>query len=222
MLPICVVRQGNVFGPEYIELMQNQLGERPIQISDNFPSIPLIGPSFLPGMGCVTLQTGLSGWWAKMELFAPWNEHLRPFLFLDLDTYVVGDISEIRSDPGDRLLMLRDFNRTERPASGVMVVPKDTGHIWDAWQKNPDTSIQGGDQTFIGRFCDGFLQDMFPNQIYSYKLHCRDRPKGSIVCFHGKPKPHELGPSDGWAYRFWTERTGYRAADGNLEAHQAL
>lgn len=215
MLPICVVRQGDAFGPEYLDLMWMQcpieeLGDLFV-LTDDDTGLAYEHP----------LKTGLQGWWAKMELFAPWNEHLRPFLFLDLDTFIVGDISGIRSNDGDKLLMLRDFNR-DKPASGVMIVPKDTSHIWEAWQANPDMSGPGGDQAWLARFCEGYLQDEYPNQIYSFKLDCRQRPKGSIVCFHGKPKPHELGHGDGWAYEHWLKHTGNPASDGSLQDVAAL
>jgi len=58
-----------------------------------------------------------------------------------------------------------------------------------------------GDQEYIGK-CVGkeaeFLQDIFPNQIVSYKAHCLKRgedmiPEGArIICFHGTPKPQDL------------------------------
>lgn len=224
MLPICVVRQGTAFGPEYIDLMASQLGETYLCLTDQHSEFST--PRRYP------LKTGLQGWWAKMELFAPWNEHLRPFLFLDLDTFIVGDISEIRracedisSTPyaGEGFEMLADFNKgANYGASGVMIIGKKQDHIWDAWQKNPDTSIQGGDQAFLSRFPHGILQAQFPNQIYSYKLDCRQRPKGSIVCFHGKPKPHELGHGDGWAYEHWLKHTGNPASDGSLQDVAAL
>ena len=32
-------------------------------------------------------------------------------------------------------------------------------------------------------------------KTYSYKLHCKDGvpEDASVVCFHGKPRPHEIG-----------------------------
>jgi hypothetical protein len=41
-----------------------------------------------------------------------------------------------------------------------------------------------------------YWQDIAPNHLVSWKVHCRNGipPSATIVAFHGKPKPWELGP----------------------------
>lgn len=188
-LEIVLVRQGTKFPKQYVGLFDD-----PLTLTDQWDTPGRTRP----------LRRLLPGWWSKMELFAPENESIRPCLFFDLDTYVLGDISDLLQ-PFEGLGMLRDFNFPERPASGVMFVPRDTDRIWREWERCPqlhmDRAGRKGDQAFIGKFCDWFIQDRFEG-IVSYKKHARENPTGRIVCFHGFPKPHEC---DGWAGEHWNK-----------------
>ena len=137
------------------------------------------------------------GWWGKMELFAPWWEHTRPFLYFDLDTFILDDIRDLADWKPDELWMLEDAYQKGKGQSAIMAIPKDTSEIWEKWIKNPLQWTQmPGDQDFLRLFKPKFLQERFSG-IYSYKAdHCYDKPKGRIVFFHGKPRPHE---AEGWA-----------------------
>lgn len=195
MLRPVIVRQGELFTPRYVDLLVKQLApHKPLLLTDR---------SYIDGTDAIELRDQLPGWWSKMELFAPWNEELRPFVFFDLDTYVLDNIDDILSDSGERLLMLRDFYQPTNPASGMMIVPKNTEYIWDCWMHDPmghmSRFIGAGDQGFLGVFNQGFLQDTYDG-ISSYKVHGKEKPGGRIVCFHGRPKPHE---TDGWAGDIW-------------------
>jgi hypothetical protein len=46
------------------------------------------------------------------------------------------------------------------------------------------------------------LQEMHPGEFVSYKTHCtKGVPDGArVVCFHGRPRPHEVG---GWVKDYW-------------------
>jgi hypothetical protein len=199
-LPVCLVRQGDKYSLDYVRLLQQQIGNQAELIC-------LTDRDCIPGVKAVPLVGNAPGWWAKMELFAPWNAKLRPFLFLDLDTYVLGAIAPVLADPGDKLKMLRDFYNPPDAASGVMIVPKDCSEIYGVWHGDPDGIMSrckaGGDQQFTGHFCRSFLQDEYPGMISSYKVHSREEPTSPIVCFHGIPKPHE---ADGWAGDIWHKR----------------
>lgn len=78
--------------------------------------------------------------------------------------------------------------------------------IYEAFKSDPEYHVARcvtprlwGDQGFIADLSPlpiDMLQDRFPDQIVSYKFHCRDNgnvaPEGaSIVCYHGEPKPWE-------------------------------
>lgn len=188
---VVLVRQGDKFSPRYVELLTEQVkqhfGYRVVTLTDQTDT---------PGH-TLPLLSGLTGWWAKLELFAPWNEKIRPFVFFDLDTYILQDIRDFV--PGEELLMLRDFYRNA-PASGVMFVPKKT-EVWNKWDGN--TNYKRGDGEYIGKFCKGYLQDRYRG-IFSYKadLLPLTPPDESvrIVCFHGLPKPPD---TDGWSGEIW-------------------
>ena len=182
------MRQGKKYSPRYVEILIGQVRS---------PVITLTDQKDTPGE-VRQLRNGYQGWTAKMELFAPWNEDLRPCLFLDLDTFVLGAIDDILANPGQDLWLIRDFYHGHRSNSGLMILPKDTKNIWRRFQREPlDRFVDGN---FLNRFPHRVMQDTYDG-IVSYKADsCAERPKGRIVCWHGKPKPHECG---GWVADIW-------------------
>lgn len=149
----------------------------------------------------------LWGWWSKLEWFAPWNADLRPCLVFDLDTFVVGDIDPVLQLDPDRLWMIRQFlNATRLGESGIFIAPRDQelcDAIWHAVE-SLDLSAIYGDGVFLRQFPHSFIPDEVDG-ILSYKAHRLQGgyPAGTrVVCFHGRPRPHEAG---GWA-RNWFDR----------------
>lgn len=164
--------------------------------------ITLTDESETPGL-ILPLARGLPGWWSKIELFAPWNRFLRPFLYLDLDTYVLDDISDILEWRPDKLVMLSDFYVPKSLQSAVMVVPNYDDGIWDAFRpEHMEIHKNGGDQDFIASVVPDALrlQEHFGG-ITSYKVHGADT--GRIVCFHGQPKPHTASDKHPWIKSVW-------------------
>lgn len=144
------------------------------------------------------LESAWRGWGAKIELFAPWFEY-RPCLYIDLDTYILGNLTPLLTVP-KKLSIIRDFNDHRRGNSGVMKIPEDTSKIWSGCQ-NYDGIRPDGD--LINTFPHDYLQDQYPGMIKSYKVDkLQDsKPNCSIMCFHGRPKPHN---ATGWAGEVWT------------------
>lgn len=200
-LPIALVRQGTVYPGKYVDLLRSQVpGATFVLLSDQ--------PDYLDVPITVPLQAGLPGWWSKMELFAPWFQPYRPCLYLDLDTYVVGDISDILSFRPMDFWMLRDYIRPNGGQSAVMLIPEDTGTIWDAFSAGSKRIMaqyrrppRVGDQAFLEQFPFHRLQDQFDG-LTSYRLHEMNKnvPDGRVISFHGHPKPHEC---NGWAGEVW-------------------
>lgn len=154
--------------------------------------------SLHPGTLCRPADRTLTGWWQKLLLFKPGmfpdGERV---LYLDLDTTIVGRLDDIAGYDG-RFAILRDFYRPTGYGSGVMAWRAGFGaHIWETWNAAGRPMPPGGDQQWIEQCVPDAdrLQPLFPGQIVSYKADCaRGVPAGArLVCFHGRPKPHELG-----------------------------
>jgi len=191
-LPVLLVRQGDKFEPRYVELLTEQ-----IQKWGQTDVITLTDQADTPGK-TRRLAMSYEGWTAKMELFAPWNEDLRPCVFFDLDTMILFDITDITGMQPKDLWLIRDFYLHHRSNSGMMVIPKDTREIWSAFQGNTMVPFKDGD--FLNEFPHKVLQDEYVG-IVSYKANeCQEAPKGRIVCWHGRPKPHEC---EGWVKDIW-------------------
>jgi hypothetical protein len=155
------------------------------------------------------MENNWPGWWSKMEIFRP--DIAGDFLYFDLDTVIVGDLSDIARIR--QLTMLTDFFVPSYLASGVMYLPWfERGDVWKKWIKGPEAHMR----TQLGHGDGGFLrdhwkdrptrwQDELPGQIISYKAHVRkpqhptmEKGNGAIpdnarvVCFHGTPRPRNV------------------------------
>lgn len=200
----CVLRSGGAYRPEHVQRLASQArtfapGEAIVCLSD-------VG---VPGVPTVPLSGRWSGWWAKLELFAPgmFPRGAR-ILYLDLDSTIVGPLDDMirRREP---FLALADFYRrppiqpTRGLGSGLMMWTAGeqddlyTGFAADAGGVMA-RYLTGGDQRWIERErikAVTFWDDVVPGQAVSYKVHCRDRgvPAGArVVCFHGRPKPWDV------------------------------
>ncbi len=144
------------------------------------------------------------GWWSKMELFRP--DIQEDILYMDLDTIIYSDLSPIYDMCANNPfpIMIAPFH-TE-VGSGVMWLPKKYRQIvWKKWISNPNYWInkykKSGDQGFIYDIYKPIVllfQDIIPGCIVSFKEHCKNYVPDNaiIICYHGKPKPHETN----WSY----------------------
>ena len=144
-------------------------------------------------------------WWCKLEAFRPENADLRPCLFIDLDTFILGDLAPLLAvDPG--LWLIHNFAHPETSNSGLFIAPDSelSDKIWQASQATNTLVLGRGDGTFLAGFKHRRLTDEFAD-ILSYKRdQLYDGPKNArIVCFHGKPKPHQC---DKWAKEYFDAR----------------
>jgi len=153
----------------------------------------------------IPIPSSYPGWWSKLWLFSPEFEYLRPFLYMDLDTLINGDIASIFPTAPELFYTIRDFYQPQNLASGIMWIPADSNKvekIWNEWEKNPFKHIKTfkGDQDFIGRVVKA--DSYFSNElVVSFKPKRRwllERPKAPIVCFHGVPSIWEASESVVW------------------------
>lgn len=149
----------------------------------------------------IPLRQGWPGWWSKIELFLlpP------PVLYFDLDTMLTGDLADLAEQAEKwQFTMLRDFYRKDGLGSGLIAwgLPMETLH--DKFAEDADGWIKKcgskGDQCFIELNVNppgvARWQDELPGQVVSYKVHVAGRgvpPGARAVCFHGKPKPRDIG-----------------------------
>lgn len=142
-------------------------------------------------------------WWGKIELFRRDLFKGEQVFFFDLDTFIVGSLNNIVRFVGS-FCALRDFYRPHIMGSGFMSWNgSGVYRIYDEFVQHDRKYINNtpeGDQAFINLYkpCIEYAQDIFPDEIVSYKVHCLRGTqatlpeKAKVVCFHGKPRPHEI------------------------------
>jgi hypothetical protein len=145
----------------------------------------------------------LDSWWNKLCLFSndipiPKGETI---FYIDLDTLVIDNINEFLVLDYDRLTMLKDFyhgivKSANCYGSGLMAWKHGAyNFIWTRFISNAKKYVEQagtyGDQWWIEKNVKTvkIWQDLFPDQVVSFKLHCRKGiPKNAkIICYHGRP-----------------------------------
>lgn len=209
MLNVVCIQTGNYLGrgAEYVRKLRAQV-KRHLTLPHRFFVVTDDASSLYPGMTCK--PAALPGWWEKIRLFKPGMFEGR-VLFLDLDTYLVGNIDDIASY-GGQFATLQDFWRPQGLGPAVMLwEPGDfTASIWQEFEaQGKPMSHPQGDQFWLENLDQGkfakridILQRLYPGAFVSYKTHAVEAvPEGAkVVCFHGKPRPHE---ATGWAEGVW-------------------
>lgn len=201
MLNIVTVQVGNYCnrGSEYVERLFHGFDEyldgyerRYWCITDDLSSLP-------PEVWPIEAEPGVKGWWNKISLFKPGMlPQGERVLFSDLDAIPVGDLSYIAKYRG-KFAAIRDFYNLIHIQSCLMAWEAGTmDHIWQSWNDAGKPQFDPrGDQAFIECMqgqCD-YWQDILPGQVVSYKQLRRLGGVPShtrLVCFHGRPRPHEV------------------------------
>jgi len=209
MIDIVCLKWGNKYGPEYVNRLYRGIqrnidgsrisGYRFWCFTDDARGLnPEIKVHDLP------CSTRLEIWWNKLWLFSedmPVDRGSKIF-YVDLDTLITGDITDMLLAPTHELVVLRDFYHGIARSAGVMGSGLmawrhgDYTDIWTEFWKDPETHIRDlqplGDQKWIeNRTHDrrGFWQDLFPDRVISYKVHCAQGlpHQASVICYHGRP-----------------------------------
>ena len=211
-LMICtVLRSGGDYDARYVAALRRQVE----QFAPAEPWGWRVHTDMLDG--AVALTQGWPGWWSKMEVFAPVDSDR---LYLDLDTLVVGPLQPLvdAARAAARFVCLRDFYRPDGYGTGLMWLPAGWGaHVYNKFRGQAAAMMQrfGGDQNLLEAAVPhaALWQDIAPGRVVSYKplpipgAFLAAAPAGaSVICFHGRPRPHELAP-DNWAARLWRGET---------------
>lgn len=210
MINIVCLKFGTKFAPDYVNRLYfgfkrnltipftfNCFTDDGKGLNSDIKIFPL--PHKLPGVG----------WWQKLYLFSKEIPVKGRIFYADLDTVITGNVDHIVSYPKG-FMVLHDFFafRNKRhidkyggkynTAVGSGLMAWDAGkhsHIWETFIKDPQKVINylkpDGDQRWVQvqqkeRI---YFQDLFVNQVLSFKTHCtRGLPQTArIVCYHGKP-----------------------------------
>ncbi|HEQ98819.1 MAG TPA: hypothetical protein ENO22_05710 [candidate division Zixibacteria bacterium] len=221
---VCVYRTGGDYSIEYVRRLALGVMKH-LTLPHKFVCLTDEDPYKLRRLvldEIVPLHYDWPGWWSKIEMFAL----MGPALYLDLDTVIVGDINPLGSwisESHNALMMLRGFYRKDI-CSGIMGWNGSLLWIYETFREfasdghfkhtpralflnNKRRSFRG-DQEWLRDLLKNrgdpeiiMAQDIFSG-ICSYKVHvlkagrlphdCR------IVCFHGRPRPHEIKPVPAW------------------------
>lgn len=181
---VCVLRSGGDFLPEHVQRLARQV-----------PDLVCLSDVPVEGVKTIQLQHDWLGWWAKMEIYRP--DIKGDVFYLDLDTTVY----KMPAMP-ERDCVLTDFGDRNVIGSGLMYLTEaKRAVIWDAWMRNPNANMAkhmswpAGDQGFVFPYLRHALRWQRLAKVYSYKADCkRGIPADAeIVCFHGKPRPWDIG-----------------------------
>lgn len=205
------MRSGGAYTPDHVRWLHQQLPRRCKSVC--LTDVPIAG------LDCYPLEQGWPSWWSKLELFNPGGPLGRRHLFyIDLDSVIVGDITELLAVR--QYTLLTDFYRETQtdppPASAVMSIPVEVkAPIWRQFIADPARHMREctapnkhGDQGFIGTtgITAQRWQDVMPGTVVSFKKDVAQMGRYSravgtgqipasarIVCFHGSPRPWESG-----------------------------
>lgn len=207
-----VLKSGGIYTPEWVAKLKAGV-ERHLKLPHRFVCLSDVD------VPCerIPLEHDWPGWWSKIELFKLEG----PVLYFDLDTAIVGDLSDIAftaGNPLDGFKILQDFYRKDGWGSGVM--GWSGRHVVEGWFKafaeRPEFWMQfcgiRGDQHFIENMDHKVTrtwQRLLPNQIVSYKVHCCNAQllggnyfahhipnDARAVCLHGLPKFRDMPAND--------------------------
>jgi hypothetical protein len=217
MIEVVCVKVGDKYADEYVINLFNGV-KRHLTHSYRFSCITDSPIESIKGINWIPCPEYLKGWWAKLYLFSPDNGLKGTCLYLDLDQIIIGDLNKfIEFKQPNSLFMIHDFVRNFNPdfkgtnSSVMMWDTEEANGLYEVIDKR-DLYEQSGDQGFIffesktpihywpydwvkswkwevlkGGIC-GFYYNNAP--IYRYKeTNLKDT---SILCFHGKPDPHEI------------------------------
>lgn len=195
----CVLKSGGIYDATWVARLRDGVA-RHLPLPHRFVCLSDVD------VPCerIPLEHNWPGWWSKIELFKLRGQ----VLYFDLDTAIVGDISEIAECArSNGLTMLRDFYALDHLGSGVMAWGDDASALYNVFSRNPDESMKVrrarmGDQAFIeetfGEENIWRWQDFVGDQIVSYKVHCRNGvpPNARVICLHGQPKFADMPAND--------------------------
>lgn len=190
----CVYKTGGDFTREYVWNLYNGVW-RYTDRDFNF-LVYTDSDEELPGI-VIKLQDDLPGWWSKLEVF---REFKGRTVYFDLDTIIVGSLQPLFDYDGP-MALIRDFYKPDILSTGVMAWNSPMPFMLPTYEEKVNilANPRNMDQHHIvkrltsKKWSIDIVQDFI--SLVSYKADCKDGvpDNTSIICFHGKPRPHEIG-----------------------------
>jgi len=192
----CVYKTGGDFTSEYVRRLYRNVLEHSDKSREIRFTVYTDSAEDMPGIK-VPLTENLPGWWSKLELF---KEFRGRTVYFDLDTIITGSLEKIYEYDGP-MALIRDFYHPEIMSTGVMAWNSPMQFIMPTQEEKGRilSNPRAMDQHHIVKKLNemkwsvDIVQDIIP--LASYKADCMKNgiPDGtSIVCFHGRPRPHEV------------------------------
>ena len=204
MINIVCLKWGTKYGPEYVNRLYTGV-KRNTTVPFKFWCFTEDSTGILPDVAIVSLPYAdqLDSWWNKLNLFSQ-DIPIIPgswIFYIDLDTLIVDNIDQILKTRPPKMVVLRDFYQgivksANQVGSGLMLWRHGRyAHVWNKFIADPKKHVARagtyGDQWWIEQqVAEPLLwQDLFPDQVVSFKVHCRKGlpEQARIVCYHGRP-----------------------------------
>lgn len=197
----CVYRPGNGFSEDYVYRLKDSVTKYS-WMHDRFVCLT---NQKLDRVECIPFKQNWIGWWSKLELFRPGLFSGRVAYF-DLDTMIVGDISDLISDPSDFIAIKNWKYESGYMGSGVMGWNADLDFSRIYQEFSPRLAFEyeqsmerWGDQAWIQERLPvpyATYDERYPGRIVSYKGVVRKLGyvprETSVVAFHGRPRPASI------------------------------
>jgi len=192
----CVYKTGGDFTAEYVHRLIENVREH-ITRPHRFVCLTDSNEKF----ACETLPLidGLPGWWSKLELFRLFHGRT---VYFDLDTIIVGNIDPLLDYDGPVALLQDWYSEEPKLSTPVMAWNSPVNFIYPTTEEKQEIlqAPRKMDEFFVVAKLERakwHVDDVCKIlSIVSYKKHCRERgvpDNARIVCFHGHPRPHEIG-----------------------------
>lgn len=201
---VVCLKWGSKYGPEYVNRLYAGV-KRNTTVNFKFWCFTDDATGIISEVNTVPLPYAnqLDSWWNKLNLFSndlPFDKDSTIF-YIDLDTLIVNNIDNIISTDTQNLVVLRDFyhgvvKSATLVGSGLMMWKHGLyNHIWEKFMVDPEKHVADaktyGDQWWIEKQVSDpiFWQDLYPEQVVSFKVHCRKGlPNNArVICYHGRP-----------------------------------
>jgi hypothetical protein len=218
-LTVVCLKWGTKYSDAYVHRLQRGV-KRWLSLPHQFVCLT---DDFIPGVDCRLMKWhGLRDWWPKVLMFKP-GVLPGEKLYFDLDAIVTGPLEPfVRREAPTKVWALDDFSYSLREPkhdidpytrgllggygtcnSSVMYWNADFGSdVWDKFSEGVMGRL-AGDQNHITQVLYPHTLELYPPGLAcSYKYHAAgldygqatSKQFGSVVVFHGDPKPSNLPP----------------------------